>query len=61
MSLSIGNYTQAGYASPLDTKPQLAGMPEEAKKGQPGNEGECQTCKNRKYQDGSDEMVSFKS
>ncbi len=23
--------------------------------------GECQTCKNRKYQDGSDEMVSFKS
>lgn len=25
------------------------------------NGGECQTCKNRKYQDGSDEMVSFKS
>lgn len=24
-------------------------------------EEECQTCKNRKYQDGSDEMVSFKS
>lgn len=24
-------------------------------------EGECQTCKNRKYRDGSDEMVSFKS
>ena len=23
--------------------------------------GECQTCANRKYQDGSDEMVSFKS
>lgn len=23
--------------------------------------GECETCKNRKYQDGSDEMVSFKS
>lgn len=23
--------------------------------------GECQTCKNRKYVDGSDEMVSFKS
>lgn len=22
---------------------------------------ECQTCKNRKYQDGSDEMVSFKN
>ena len=26
-----------------------------------GGSGECQTCKNRKYQDGSDEMVSFKS
>ncbi len=25
------------------------------------NGGECQTCKNRRYQDGSDEMVSFKS
>ena len=24
-------------------------------------EGECQTCKNRKYQDGSDEMVSYKT
>ena len=24
-------------------------------------ESECETCKNRKYQDGSDEMVSFKS
>lgn len=26
-----------------------------------GVETECQTCKNRKYKDGSDEMVSFKS
>ena len=26
-----------------------------------GRKKECQTCKNRKYQDGSDEMVSFKS
>ena len=25
------------------------------------NPSECQTCANRKYQDGSDEMVSFKS
>lgn len=24
-------------------------------------DGECQTCKNRKYKDGSDEMVSFKT
>ena len=26
-----------------------------------GGTGECQTCKNRKYQDGSDENVSFKA
>lgn len=26
-----------------------------------GAETECQTCKNRKYKDGSNEMVSFKS
>ncbi len=26
-----------------------------------GTEAECKTCKNRKYKDGSDEMVSFKS
>lgn len=25
------------------------------------SDGECQTCKNRKYKDGSDENVSFKS
>lgn len=26
-----------------------------------GKKGECQTCKNRKYVDGSDEMVSYKA
>lgn len=30
-------------------------------KGKGTGSGECETCKNRKYQDGSDEMVSFKS
>ena len=29
--------------------------------GHKSSPAECQTCKNRKYQDGSDEMVSFKS
>lgn len=33
--------------------------PEEEGKDDPNKE--CETCKNRKYQDGSDEMVSFKS
>ncbi len=29
--------------------------------GRTSSPAECETCKNRKYQDGSDEMVSFKS
>lgn len=38
--------------------------PGESKQVSPGRKSspaECETCKNRKYQDGSDEMVSFKS
>lgn len=31
------------------------------KTGYRSSPAECQTCKNRKYQDGSDEMVSFKA
>lgn len=31
------------------------------KSGKVSKAGECETCENRKYQDGSDEMVSFKS
>ena len=37
------------------------GRPVEDEKDGRKNPEECQTCKNRKYQDGSDEMVSFKS
>lgn len=33
----------------------------EKKPGAKSFPAECETCKNRKYQDGSDEMVSFKS
>ena len=38
--------------------------PGESTKANPGKKvspAECETCKNRKYQDGSDEMVSFKT
>ena len=38
--------------------------PDEARKklnGRKSTPEECETCKNRKYQDGSDEMVSFKA
>ena len=41
------------------------GYPGSSKAGRPENTddpgAECQTCKRRKYQDGSDEMVSFKT
>lgn len=62
-------------ANPLSTAEigpaeRLTGVGRESRlaKGQPGKKGgvedpseECQTCKKRKYKDGSDEMVSFKS
>lgn len=34
---------------------------EESKAAKRAGKAECQTCKERKYQDGSDEMVSFKA
>ena len=42
------------------TKKNSKGIAIEEDKKRTGTE-ECQTCKNRKYQDGSNEMVSFKS
>lgn len=49
----------SGYnTSPVNGEEDVRGIENSGK-----TEGarECQTCKNRKYQDGSDEMVSFKS
>ena len=51
-----------GVGKAEDTKPIV--NPGESTEIQPGKKvspAECQTCKERKYQDGSDEMVSFKS
>ncbi len=45
-------------------KPVTVKNPGESMQVSPGRKSspaECETCKNRKYQDGSDEMVSFKS
>ena len=42
------------YGVGTDTDAKSTGVAE-------GSKGECQTCKNRKYQDGSNENVSFKS
>ncbi len=37
------------------------GPEHQIKPGKKSSPAECETCKNRKYQDGSDEMVSFKA
>lgn len=59
-----GAYSAGAYspAAAADSKPIL--NPNESTQRAPGklsSPAECETCKNRKYQDGSDEMVSFKS
>lgn len=56
--LGMGSTASAG-----ETKGPILN-PGESTKANPGKRvspAECETCKNRKYQDGSDEMVSFKS
>lgn len=53
MDLSINGISPLSYP-----ERELPGVAREQKAN--GTE-ECQTCKNRKYRDGSDEMVSFKS
>lgn len=45
--------------NPSEDAKKLPGQIDENKQNAPDTE--CQTCENRKYQDGSDEMVSFKS
>lgn len=50
------------YAGETEKRPILnPGESTEKKPGSKSSPAECETCKNRKYQDGSDEMVSFKS
>lgn len=73
MDFSIGNniynnafsYLGGGMGGVTGVNGADPTNPEDAKKvgaaGGPKGATECQTCKNRKYQDGSDEMVSFKS
>ena len=66
----IAGYYYSGYAvnsaaASEDTgKAEVIKNPGESTKVAPGRRSspaECQTCKERKYQDGSDENVSFKS
>lgn len=48
---------------PADSSAMLhnPGVSAEKTAGRASSPAECETCSNRKYQDGSDEMVSFKS
>ncbi len=65
----LGAYAMGmSAATPATGETEQAGKailnPGESTKTNPGKRvspAECETCKNRKYQDGSDEMVSFKS
>lgn len=66
MDLSIGTGIPSitGLSSPYNTGTgyntrSIQGINEEQNGAKA--DGECQTCKERKYQDGSNEMVSFKS
>lgn len=55
-------YSPSASASSETGKPLV--NPGESTRVSPGRKSspaECETCRNRKYQDGSDEMVSFKS
>lgn len=56
LQTSYGSYP----ITPFSTEDSAAGTPESGRRITQEGE-ECQTCKNRKYQDGSDEMVSYKS
>ena len=58
-SAAMGGTTGANQT---ETKPVVnPGESMEVMPGKKSSPAECKTCKERKYQDGSDEMVSFKS
>ena len=70
----MNNFNMTPYNSGIirngEDEKAVAGMPNHGKtqdgfttqeQGKKANGEECQTCKNRKYKDGSNEMVSFKS
>ena len=59
----INGYMSNPYAAqgPQATDGKGVGPEHQIKPGKKSSPAECQTCKNRKYTDGSDEMVSFKA
>ena len=64
MSTAYEGYTGITNQPKEEPTPQVIRNPGESTEKQAGRKSspaECETCKNRKYQDGSDEMVSFKA
>lgn len=62
MALNIGGYNPLQNSYSLSRQGEITD-PQAKRDGHTGDGpgGKCETCANRKYQDGSDEMVSFKS
>ena len=58
---NYGNYSNYGNAADDSKIIKNPGESTEKSAGRKSSPAECETCKKRKYQDGSDEMVSFKS
>ena len=63
MALSVGNAypTNAYGANTVYGSSSVSGTEKLSPKEKLTGEKECKTCENRKYQDGSNEMVSFKA
>lgn len=59
---AVGTQAVSGVSGAEEAKPVVnPGESDVKAPGRTSAPSECETCKNRKYQDGSDEMVSFKS
>lgn len=55
------NINPSGYNEPISKVVYNPNASRVTSPGRKSSPAECETCNNRKYQDGSDEMVSFKS
>lgn len=63
-NIALNRVGETGVVNPMDAMDRPNGLdPEDVKanRSKSADNGECQTCKNRKYQDGSNENVSYKS